>query len=179
MQLDRAVDDALAGGSPDDPLVRLLVDAHRSEPPPGLAARVGAAIRRTERRRWLPAQAAAAVLCGTFLVEASGNLFYGRWLARHLDAPFEPHTLFEGGVAFLALAAVLLAGALARRWLDLAVLTGVPAGLALSVHGSSELGEFPSGGVLHLSQGVAALGLALLWWRARRYALRPPAEYRA
>jgi hypothetical protein len=174
LELDRAVDDALAGtSSSDDPLLRALVDAHRSEPPAPLAARVAAAVRRGERRRWLPAQAAAAVLASTFLIEGMGNLFFGRSVTRHLDAPFDAHTLFEGGVAFLALAAVLIAAAFAKRWLDLAVATGAPVGLALAIHGWSELSEFPGGGVLHLSQGLAAVALAVCWLQASRYVLPP------
>ena len=174
--LDRAIDDALARApTVDDPLLGLLLEAHRSQPPPVVAARVGAEVRRGERRRWLPARLAAAALAATFLVEGFGNLFLGHWVSRNLGIRFEEHALFEGGVLFLSLAMVLFAGAVSRRWLDLGLVAGSPVGLALAVHGASELGEFPGGGLLHLSQGVSAVALALLWWRARRYVplLRP------
>ena len=173
IELDAAVDAALAGRPPPaDPLLGLLLDAHRPEPPTALRARVGKVVERGERRRWLPARAAAAALALAFLLEGAGNLFFGRSVARHLHAPFDAHTYFESGVVFLALAAVLVAGALARRWLDLAVVAGAPVGLVLAIHGARELSEFPGGGALHLSQGAAALALALLWWRGRRYVLR-------
>ena len=175
LTLDRAVDDALAGAPVEDPLVGLLLEMHRSEPPAELETRVGAAVQRGDRRRWLPARAAAALLALTFLTEGFGNLFLGHWVSRHLGIPFEEHTLFEGGVVFLSLAIVLLAGALSPRWLDVGVVSGFPVGFALAVHGIPELGEFPGGGLLHMSQGAAAVALALLWWRARRYVplLRP------
>jgi hypothetical protein len=172
LQLDRAVDDALAGGAPSDvdaatgAVLYRLVEAHRSEPPPALSARVEAIVGR-ERRRWLHAQVAAAVLAVLFLAQGISNLLAGDWVARRLEVPFDSHAAFEAGILLLTLGGVVLAGALVPRWLDLAVLAGAPVGLAFAVHGASELAEFPAGGVLHLSQGVAAITLALLWWRAR------------
>jgi hypothetical protein len=176
-RLNEAVDEALAGRTtPDvDPstgaLVRMLVDAGRAEPPAALAARVASTVRRAERRLWRPAQLAAAALGFAFLFQGIGSLTSGRWVARHLDTPFDAHTFFEGGVVLLALGGVLLAAAVARRWIDLAVAAGVPVGVAFAIHGLPELSEFPAGGALHLTQGVFALALGLLWWRARSYVL--------
>jgi MFS family permease len=181
-ELDRVVDDALAAGPAPgvDPqtsaVLRLLADAHRDDPTAGTAARIGARMRRAEERRWLPGRIAAAVLGAAFLAQGLGNLFAGRWVARHVDVPFDSHAFFEGGIALLALGAILFAAAFARRWLDLAVAAGVPAALALALHGAPEVDEFPAGGVLHLTQGVAALALLVLWWRARRYVLPPRAN---
>jgi hypothetical protein len=181
LRLDRAVDDVLAGGAPSGvdaamgAVLDRLVQAHRSEPPPALAARVAAIVRR-ERRHWLRAQVAAAALAVLFLAQGLGNLLAGEWVARGLDVPFNSHSAIEAGILLLALGGVVLAGALERRWLDLAVLAGAPVGLAFAVHGSSELAEFPAGGVLHFSQGVAAVTLALLWWRVRRYVFAPAAK---
>ena len=100
------------------------------------------------------------------MAQGISNLLAGDWVARRLDVPFDSHTALEAGILLVALGGVALAGALVRQWLDLAVVAGVPVGLAFAVGGASELAEFPAGGVLHLSQGVAAVALAVLWWRA-------------
>lgn len=174
-RLDRAVDDVLAGrpGTSVDvstsALLARLVAAHRDDPPPALAARIGAAVRRSRARSWLPARVAAAALGLVLVGQGFGNLVLGHWIARNLHTTYDEHLLFEGGVVLLALGCVVLAGAVDRRLLDLAVVVGAPVGLSFAIHGSSELTEFPAGGVLHLTQGVCALALALLWWRARRY----------
>jgi hypothetical protein len=181
LQLDRAVEDVQAGGAPSGvdaatgAVLDRLVEAHRSEPPPALSARVKAIVRR-ERRRWLHAQAAAAVLAVLLLAQGLSNLLAGDWVARRLDVPFDSHTAFEAGILLVALGGVVLAGAFVRHWLDLAVVAGVPVGLAFAVGGASELAEFPAGGVLHLSQGVAAVALAMLWWRARALRFRAARE---
>jgi hypothetical protein len=175
--LDRAVDDALAGrvasnvDAATGAALRRLVEAHEGEPPPALAAQIGAAVRRAEQRRWLPVQVAAAVLACLLLGQGLGDLFNAEWVARNLGVAFDSHAYFEGGVVLLSLGAVVMAGALARRWIDIAALAGAPVGVAFAINGFSELAEFPAGGVLHLSQGAAALALAVLWWRARRYVL--------
>jgi hypothetical protein len=182
--LDAAVDEALAGkavpglDASTSAALRLLVDAHREDLAPSTAARITATVRGAEARRWLPARIAAAVLGLTFLVQGLGNLLAGRWVARHLDVGFDSHAFFEGGIVFLALAAILLAAALAQRWMESAAVAGALAGLALALHGAPEVDEFPAGGILHLAQGIAALALLVLWWRARRYVLPPLAKRR-
>jgi hypothetical protein len=181
LRLDRAVDDVLEGGTPSglDPdtgaVVERLAHGHRTVPPPGLVHRVAAQLRR-ERRSRRAVQIAAAMLGLLFLGQGLGNLLAGRWVARNLGVAFDSHAFVEGGIVLLALGLVMVAGALERRWLDLAVLAGTPVGIAFAAHGASELAEFPAGGVLHLSQGIAAVVLAALWWRTRRYVLAPRAK---
>jgi hypothetical protein len=180
-QLDAAVDDALAGrpaagvDAATASVLTRLVAAHATQPPPALAARIRAA----ERSRWQPARLAAAALAMLFLGQGLSNLVAGRWVAGQLDVAFDAHASFESGILLLALAGVVLAGAIARRWLDIAALAGAPVGLAFAIVGLSELSEFPGGGVLHLGQGVAAVALIALWWRARRYVLPFGAKRRA
>jgi hypothetical protein len=177
-ELDRAIDDAIAGGEAD-PAVQGLVAMHRSEPPPALAARIGATVRRAERRRWLPVQIAAAWLGLLFVSQGLGNLVNAEWVARGLGEPLNTHAYFEGGIVLLALGGLVLAGAVARRRLGVAVVAGAPVGLVFALNGLDEVSEFPAGGVLHVSQGLAAIALALLWWRARRYVLPRRAKSRA
>jgi hypothetical protein len=181
MRLDRAVDDALAGGAvrgldpATDAIVERLVRGHAGEPPPSLANRVGGQLRR-ERRYRLVLRGTAATLGLLFVGQALGSLVAGSWVARNLDVAYDSHAFVEGGIVLLALGVVMLAGALERRWLDLAVLAGTPVGIAFAVHGVSEFAEFPAGGVLHLSQGIAAAALGALWWRSRRYVFAPLAK---
>jgi hypothetical protein len=183
LRLDRAADDVLTGrGSAGlDPgtgaVVERLARGHGAEPPPALARRVGTLLYREHRRR-LAVRVAAAALGLLFIGQGLGNLFAGSWIARNLDVAFDSHTFVEGGIVLLALGMVMVAGALERRWLDLAVLAGTPVGIAFAVHGSPELAEFPAGGVLHLCQGVAAVTLGSLWWRTRRYVFAPGAKTR-
>jgi hypothetical protein len=181
VRLDRAVDDVLADDAPRglDPATGAVVErlgrGHAAEPPRSLAERVGGQLRR-ERRYRLAVRVAAATLGLLFVGQGLGSLVAGSWVARNLDVPFDSHAFVEGGIVLLALGVVMLAGALERRWLDLAVLAGTPVGIAFAAHGASELAEFPAGGVLHLSQGVAAVALAALWWRSRRYVFAPLAK---
>jgi hypothetical protein len=181
LRLDRAADDVLAGRvlrgvDPDTgALVERLARGHAAEPPPALAHRVGTQLRR-ERRRRETVRVAAAALGLLFVVQALGSLLAGSWVARNLDVAFDEHAFVEAGIVLLALGLVMVAGALERRWLDLAVIAGTPVGIAFAAHGASELGEFPAGGVLHLSQGVVALALGVLWWQTRRYVLAPGAK---
>lgn len=175
LELDQRVDDALAGRPPDTLLGR-LVELHRSEPPQALAARVRSEVRRVTGRRWLAARVAAAVLAAPFLAQGVGSLLWGRWVASNLHVAFDSHVFFESGVLLLALGGVVLAGALRRQWLDLAVVAGASVGLVFGVGGASELREFPAGGLLHLGQGLAAAALVVLWWRARRYGFPPSAK---
>jgi hypothetical protein len=181
LRLDRAADDVLAGRVPRgvDPATGVLFErlarGHAAEPSPALAHRVGTQMRR-ERRRREAVRVAAAALGLLFVVQALGSLLAGSWVARNLDVAFDEHAFVEAGIVLLALGLVMVAGALERRWLDLAVIAGTPVGIAFAAHGASELGEFPAGGVLHLSQGVVALALGVLWWQTRRYVLAPGAK---
>jgi hypothetical protein len=183
LELDRAID-ALASGEDAAGLdaetravVQALLVARRTAPPASLQRRVRAAVREAAHERaWLPVRLAAAVLGLAFLAQGAGSLLFGSWVAGGLHIAFEPHLLFESGVALLALGGVVLAGAFSRRLLDVALAAGAPVGLVFAVHGLPELVEFPAGGALHLSQGIAALVFAVLWSNARRYVSRRPAK---
>jgi hypothetical protein len=174
-RLDRAIDAATAGHPAAEAdgataaLVEGLLRLHAVETPPGLPAVVRRRARERARdRASRPPRMAACALAAAFLVQATGSLLFGPWVAAGLRVPFDGHALFESGVAVLALAGVLLAGALARRWLDVAAAAGVPVGLAFAVHGLPELAVFPAGAALHLAQGAVAVALGALWWRWRR-----------
>jgi len=183
LQLDRAIESVASGGEAPgvDAQTRALIQAllvtRRTDPAPALREGVRAALRAAAHERvWLPARLAAAVLALAFVGQGVGSLLFGRWVATNLHIVFDPHLLFESGVALLALGGVVMAGALTRRLVGVALAAGAPVGLAFAVHGLPELAEFPAGGALHLSQGVAALALALLWVRARRYVSRRAAK---
>jgi hypothetical protein len=179
LRLDQQIDEALAGREGGDAAVRSLVEMHHDEPPPALVARIGAAVRREERRRWLPVQIAAAWLGLLLFGQGIGNLVSADWVASQLGEPSDSHAYFEGGVVLLVLGGLVLAGALTRRRLGVAVIAGAPVGLAFALNGLGELSEFPAGGLLHVSQGLAAVALAVLWWRARRYVLPRRAKHPA
>jgi hypothetical protein len=110
------------------------------------------------------------------LSQGIGNLANGAWIARGIGEAFSPHTMREGGFALIGLGLAVAAGALRHRWLPVSVAAGVPVGIALGIHGTSEIGHFAAGAILHTSEGIAALVLAATWWRARRYARRPDPE---
>lgn len=178
LQLDRAIEAVASGGEAPGldartrALIQALLVARRTDPPPALRERVRATVRETNERVWLPARLAAAVLALAFLGQGAGSLLFGRWVAGSLHITFEPHLLFESGVALLALGGVVMAGALSRRLVGVALAAGAPVGLVFAANGLPELAEFPAGGALHLSQGVAALVFAALWLRAWRYVSR-------
>ena len=181
--LDRLIDDVLADRpSPGADLANAVVVAQlvaefRDAVPSAVVDRVAGVVRRAEHQAALPVRLAALVLGVVFAMEGLGNLFNGHWLADNLDVQYDAHGLFEGGVVFLALAAVVLMATVRTRWLDLAALAGVPAGLVLAIHGTPEFGEFPEGGILHATQGAAAIAFGVLWWIwHRRYARRAPTE---
>lgn len=174
-RLDQAVDAAAAGrpaGDLDDATAALvdgLLRIHRVETPPGLPAAVRRRARERARdRASLAPRVAAGALAAAFLVQATGSLLLGPWVAAGLGVPYDGHAMFESGIALLGVTGVLLAGALARRWLDLATAAGVPVGVAFAIHGLPELSVFPAGAALHLAEGVLAIALAALWWRWRR-----------
>ncbi len=178
LSLDRTIDTVASGE--DTPgldaetraLIQALLAARRADAPPALKRRVQAAVHAARERAWRPARLAAAVLAVAFLAQGAGSLLFGPWVAGGLHVAFQPHLLFESGVALLALGGVVMAGALTRRLLDVALAAGAPVGVVFAVHGLPELVEFPAGGALHLSQGIAALVFAALWLSARRYVSR-------
>lgn len=169
--LDVEIDRVLAGapGAAADRVVTWLTVATRSDPPPAVATRVEADHRRLEQRRWRPVQVAAAALAALLLSQGIGNLVTGEWVARGIGEHYSPHAFREGGFALLAAGIAVAAGVFRRSWLPVSASAGVPLGVALGLHGASEVGQFTAGAVLHLSQGAIAVLLGVAWWRARRY----------
>jgi hypothetical protein len=176
--LDAEIDRVLAGSvrPPTEPLVALLATGIRVEPPRGLGARVEREHTRRERLRWRPVQVAAAALAALLLSQGVGNLANGEWVARGIGEDFSPHTMREGGFALIGLGLAVAAGVLRRRWLPVSASAGVPVGVALGINGISEIGHFAAGALLHTSEGIAALALAVTFWRAHRYARGPGPE---
>jgi hypothetical protein len=171
-----------------DPVVAALLAEGQADVPASVVARVGAVVAAARpvprptsagARARRHAQIAAAVLGFAFFNHATGQLFLGHWVARQTHGVYDAHSYVEGGVALLALAAVLATAVRRSRWLDVAALAGVPAGLAYAVHGAAEITGLTWGGLLHGSEGLAAAALCLTWWRARRYARAPDSEEEA
>jgi len=173
-EIDRVVGGSARLGT--DPVLTLLAAAIRVDPPAGLARRVRAEHARRERIRWRPVQVAAAVLATLLVSQGVGNLFNGAWIARGIGEDFSPHTMREGGFALIGLGLAVAAGVLRRSWLPVSVVAGVPVGLALGINGTSEIGHFAAGALLHTTEAIAAIALVVTFWRARRYARGPDPE---
>lgn len=173
--LDLAIDDALAGRTPkgvDQPeaaVLTRLANVHAVPVPQALEARVREVVTRDPGRRWIPARVAAACLALAFASHSFGGFFLGEWVAEQVGGHYDAHTSVDNGIAYLGLTVLLIAGALRPRWLDLAAVAGAPVGVFLGISGAPELVSAPSAGSLHLIEGVAAVALLALWWRARRY----------
>ena len=176
--LDAEIDRVLSGAATrsTEPVVALLATAIRVEPPRGLAARIEREQARREGIRWRPVQVAAAALAALLLSQGVGNIANGEWVARGIGEDFSPHTMREGGFALIGLGLAVAAGVLRRRWLPVSAAAGIPVGVALGINGISEIGHFAAGALLHTSEGVAALALAVTFWRAHRYARGPDPE---
>lgn len=177
-ELDAAVDRALAGvaGPGEDTTVLWLASAMRADPPAALARRIHAEHERREQRRWRPVQLVAAAIAALMLSQGVGNIVSGAWVARGLGEDYSPHAFLEGGLALIAVGIAIAAGVLRRSWLPVSVAAGAPLAVAFGVNGIAEVGEFAAGAVLHLTQGVLGIALAVLWWRARRYGRAEPDE---
>jgi hypothetical protein len=178
-RLDLAVDEARAGGvvgGPGAAVVRTLVAELGAHPPAGLAARVTGDLARARARIWLPARAAALVLAVLLALHASGNLFNGRWIARHVHGAYDPHSYREAAIGLLALAVIALAAARRPRLLGALAAGGLPFGLAFLALGFHEFSTFHQGGLLHLGEGGAGIAVAVLWRLARRYGDDPRSE---
>jgi hypothetical protein len=176
--LDAEIDRVLSGAATrsTEPVVALLATAIRVEPPSGLAVRIEREQARRETIRWRPVQLAAAALAALLLAQGVGNIANGEWVARGIGEDFSPHTMREGGFALIGLGLAVAAGVLRRRWLPVSAAAGVPVGVALGINGISEIGHFAAGALLHTSEGIAALVLAVTFWRAHRYARGPDPE---
>jgi hypothetical protein len=169
--VDVAIDDALGGRPGGDPVVSGLVAAFAVALPPGLAAdiRARAAVEQDRRsRNWLPARLAAAVLAYLYAVSGIVNIFFGHWLARVVKNAYAPHVYREGGLAFLAVSALLAWAVFRPRWLDAAVLVGSPLGVLIAINGAGEIINLRPGAVDHVPELAGALALAFFWWRAKR-----------
>jgi hypothetical protein len=176
--LDEAITAVLTGRVPADadPTLLWMAAAARPTPPAGLARRVARAVEREDARRWRPVQLAAALLGALFLFQGLGDIFRGEWIARGLGEAHSHHLYLEGGIALIAMAIVLAVGLFERRALQVGMAGGVPLGVAYGINGFTEIGQFAAGVALHLSELVVALGVLVLWWRARRYGRADPDE---
>ena len=168
--LDGAIETVLRGGASDDPLLNGLVHALAVPVPTDLATLVRARATADDDRRsrtWLPARLAAAVLAYLYVVSGIVNIFFGHWLARTVDNPYAPHVYREGGLAFLAVGAVVGWAAVRPRWLDAAVLVGSPLGILVAINGAGEIINLRAGALDHVPELLFAVALALFWWRAK------------
>lgn len=165
--LDAQIEDTVRGrpqpGTPTEVLV--LSTAVRTDPPASLSARVRARHERVLRRRWRPFRYAAAAMAYLFISQGLGNLLWGDWIADGIGEAFSPHATREAAFALVAAGIAVAAGAVARRWAPVAALAGVPLALALGAQGVGEVGVFAAGAVLHLTQGVVGVLLAVTFWR--------------
>jgi hypothetical protein len=157
---------------PDAAVEALLVRTFDEPIPASLAGRVDAAVAGVTaavRRRWLVVRGVAAALGTVFLINGGGNIFVGRWVARNLEAPYDAHLYREGGLALVALGSLLLVASLRPRWLSVSALVACPVAVFYGASGVGEVDDFLNGALLHLSQGVLGLALAVSWFWARRY----------
>lgn len=173
-RLDDEIAAALRGkaGRATDPTVLWLANTLRADPPARLHRQVAQRITAHEQRRWRVARVAAALLAVVLLAQGIGNFYVGEWISRNIGEPYSRHAMFEMGLALVAAGGAVAAGALRREWLPVAVVAGVPLGVLLGVHGAPEATTFAWGAVLHISEGVCAVALAVAWWRASRYSAR-------
>lgn len=176
--LDREISAVLRGeaGRQADPVVLWLAATARPNPPLRLAGRVLGAVEVQEARRWRPAQLVAALLASVMISNGLGNIVNHDWVAENIGEAPSPHAFIEGGFALLAVAVVLSLAVFRYRALPYAVAAGGPLGIVYGIRGVGEIGQFAAGAVLHIGQGVLAVALLVLWWRARRYGPADPDE---
>lgn len=176
-RLDVAVTATLQGRPPRDadPVALWLAASLRPEPPETVRHRVARAVRRAGRTTWWPIQAAAVLLALAFTSQALGGLFASDFIAEGVHEAHSPHVSVESALAYLAAAAAVAAGAIRRVWTPVSVAVGTPLGTVLGVRGAFELGSFTAGGVFHLTEGVLALLLLVVFLRYRKRA-RPEEE---
>jgi len=168
--LDAAIEAALVGGRSDDPVIAGLLQTLAVDPPTRLASQVRRRIEAERDRRgpaWWPARMAAAVFAAFLLASGVTPIFFGHWLARTVGNPYAPHVYREGGLAFIAVSAVMAGAALRPRWLDLAVVIGSPLGVLLGINGAGEVIHLRAGALDHVPETLSALALAYFWWQAK------------
>ena len=176
--LDAHIDAVLAGrpGRDTPPALTWLSAAVRTDPPAGLAETVEARHERVLRRRWRPVRFTAGVLAYLYVSQGFGNLVWGDWVAEGVGDDFSPHLTREGGFALIAVGLAVLAGALRRTMVPVSVVAGVPLAVALGITGVGEIGVFAAGAVLHITQGVVGIALAVAAWRYWRDTSGPADE---
>jgi hypothetical protein len=179
--LDDQIDEVLAGRAGPDTArtVTWLSTMVRTDPPAGLAQRVEEHHERVLRRHWWPVRLAAGALACLFISQGVGNLVIGDWVARGIGEAHSLHFVREGAFALIAAGLAILTGVLQRRMVPVSVLAGVPLAIAFGISGIGEIGVFAAGAVLHITQGVVGVALAVTYWRYRRDTSRPPDEGRA
>lgn len=172
--LDRTIDDVLAGASrrDTDPDVLWLAAAARPAPPTGLVTRVDATVRRRADRPGRLLSIVALLLATAFVFQGVGNILAGDWVAANLGEPYGPHAYVEGAIALIALGACAAAAAVRRSWAGVSALTCTPLAVGLGLHGVGEIGQFAAGAALHLTEGVLGLLLLWAWWRESHRARR-------
>ena len=163
--LDREISATFAGhpSVDTDPTVLWLASSLRVTPPAKLARRIGAAVRRSDRPRPLM-QYAALALAAVFLWHGVTNLLLTDWIARNIGEPGH-HALIELGFAMMAAAVAVGAAGLRKRWTPIGVGAGVPLGVLLGAHGVTEVTVFAWGAALHITEGVLAITMFVVWWR--------------
>lgn len=165
--LDRQIDSVLAGraGPEVSPAVSWLVATVRVDPPSQVAARVEESHERVLRQRWRPVRYAAAAMAYLFISQGIGTAFNGEWVARGLGEGHSPHISTEGGLSMLVVGLVVLAGVFRRRLAPVSVMAGTPLALVFGVFGIGEIGTFTPGAVLHITEGIVGIVLAVTFWR--------------
>lgn len=170
-RLDDDIGRTLAGdpSRETDPTVLWLATSLQARPSRSVYKRISAAISVREQREWRILQFVAAALA--LLIASHGISIFtsGEWIARNIGEPYAPHAAFESAFAYLAVAGTIAAGAIRKSWTPVAVVAGLPLGLVLAIHGASEVTHFAYGAALHLSEGVFAVALVIVWWRFGRY----------
>lgn len=184
-RLDAEIDAVLEGraGPEADPGVLWLAAATRPSVPPGLAARIDALVAAappapvtgvptraaTEDAAARPGRAlraVAALLALTFAFHAGSAILFGDWISQNLGE-HGTHAVYESGLAMMAAAICVGAGALYRSWSPVAVAAGSPLGVGLGLHGIPEYTVWAAGSLLHGAEGVLAIALVIAWWRDR------------
>ena len=164
-RLDREISDTFAGNATigTDPTVLWLASSLRVTPPAKLERRIATAVRRSDRPRPMM-QFAALSLAAIFFWHGVTNLLLTDWIARNIGEPGH-HALIELGFAMMAAAVAVGAAGLRKKWTPVGVGAGVPLGVLLGAHGLTEVTVFAWGAVFHITEGVLAITMFVVWWR--------------
>lgn len=165
LDLDREITEILAGGAGPgaDRALLWLASSVRPTPPPGLTARIDAAVARRAERPDRRVAFVALALATAFVTQGVGSVVAGHWIAGGIGESFSPHATFELGLALVAVGVCVAAAAVSRAWAPVSVLTGTPLSTALALHGVQEFGKFAPGAALHTTEGLLGLALLAVW----------------